>query len=286
MPGILGPGFHKPDLQQLGWDPRKSLGRAVIKASGLPQMGSDAYWAFTHPLDRLTGKGRASNPTMAYPGPLGSVSSAIMLGPGSSFRSQLAKKLQSTIAARMALERADSSMLLLNKDNPAEAFLSLFRPFEGKAQPGKRYLLKDVQNKHGASVSDRIAMIQDPKTGTIFAAPNVLHGDLIDHVADLLPGMPRSYPKWFQHELYDATPEYNAPARLLFGLDPRKDTELATYARAKLVGKLKQAGIGIDKASKRRSYRDRLAAPNANKAMADMLNEVLRRGSKHPSPHK
>lgn len=41
--------------------------RAVGKYSGLTQMGSDAYWSATHPLDRITGKGRAAEQRMEVP---------------------------------------------------------------------------------------------------------------------------------------------------------------------------------------------------------------------------
>lgn len=267
---------HPPNLMKGA----TALAKGIYKYSGAQQMGSDAYWAATHPIDRLTGKGRAANQTMMYPGPLGGAGAMIALGPGSSYRRKLMEKLGGTIPARMALDRADASMLLMRNEKPGEDFLKLFSPYSGEAKPGGRYTLP-ATNKQGAYVDDRVAIIQDPKTGTMFAAPNALHGDLMDYVHDNIPGFPASYPKWFQHELYNATPELNAPARLMHGLDPRKDTELATYSRAKLIGKLRDVGIKVDKATKAPSYRQRLAAPSANKAMADMLAEVLKKSSKH-----
>lgn len=40
----------------------------VLKALAV-QPVSDAYWAVTHPRDRVMGRGRAANPVMAWPGP-------------------------------------------------------------------------------------------------------------------------------------------------------------------------------------------------------------------------
>lgn len=37
------------------------------RATGASKLASDAYWSFTHPVDRLTGKGRAAHQSMSVP---------------------------------------------------------------------------------------------------------------------------------------------------------------------------------------------------------------------------
>lgn len=276
-------------------DPSRSLGRAIGKRMfGRPlmsrnplldlQMGAQGAYADT------------AKPFVDFarrPGLATGVGAAITLAPGSPFRAKLARKLASPGpggqlrprhgAAEDALDKADSSMILLENQRPSENFMSLFRPFEGEARPGKRYYLKDARPKHGATVEDRVAIIQHPESGTMFAAPNLIHGDLIDYVNEALPGkFPQSYPRWHQHELFDATPDINAPARLMHGMNERRDTEIATYARAKLIGKLHKAGIKTGMAKKAPSYRERLSRPIANQEAAALLREILNRGSKHP----
>lgn len=43
------------------------LGLDVTGVSAIPKTVNDAYWSFTNPLDRLTGKGRASQQSMTVP---------------------------------------------------------------------------------------------------------------------------------------------------------------------------------------------------------------------------
>lgn len=41
--------------------------RLADRATGASKLASDAYWSFTHPVDRLTGKGRAAHQSMEVP---------------------------------------------------------------------------------------------------------------------------------------------------------------------------------------------------------------------------
>lgn len=43
------------------------VARTADRLTGASQLASDAVWSFTHPVDRLTGKGRAANQQMAVP---------------------------------------------------------------------------------------------------------------------------------------------------------------------------------------------------------------------------
>lgn len=47
----------------------ESLVTAAIKATGLDKVFSDAIWAITNPLDRIAGRGRASEQRMEFVGP-------------------------------------------------------------------------------------------------------------------------------------------------------------------------------------------------------------------------
>lgn len=64
--------FQLPKQSGSNWlsDAAKAIG--VHPKQQIPaarQMASDAYWSITHPLDRLTGKGRATNGQMQWVGP-------------------------------------------------------------------------------------------------------------------------------------------------------------------------------------------------------------------------
>lgn len=166
--------------------------------------------------------------------------------------------------------------------NPLQPFLDALPEFTGKVRPGRTYKIPNFRSKLGVSVDDRVAIIQDPQTGAMFAAPGALHGELIEKMASTgkLP-VSKDPAKWMQHEVFSAMEDINVPSRILWGLNENLDNRMSTMARMRLLGNLSKAGIKAGKATKAPSYRERLAAPGANKAMANMLAEVLKRKVPH-----
>lgn len=57
-------------FQKAGLNVGSGLGDA-LEATGIPKLASDAYWSVTHPVDRLTGKGRAKEQRMEWIGGFG-----------------------------------------------------------------------------------------------------------------------------------------------------------------------------------------------------------------------
>lgn len=66
MPGIIGPGGIPPSSpDRSGGNPLLvKLAGWLADKSGGKQLASDAWWSVSHPIDRITGKGRAANQRM------------------------------------------------------------------------------------------------------------------------------------------------------------------------------------------------------------------------------
>lgn len=62
LPGAKASSTLSQFLREEGLHPKQIPGQ-------LKQSVSDAYWSVTHPIDRLTGKGRAKDQAMIWPGP-------------------------------------------------------------------------------------------------------------------------------------------------------------------------------------------------------------------------
>lgn len=221
--------------------------RTAIRATGIPQQVSDAKWSVTHPIDRLTGKGRAANQSM------------VMVG-GTPLRAALglSNTARGAAAARAMNDLADMPTLPLTRD-----IRDLLPQMLPKAKPGQlrrgEANMIDAESRFGEFVGDRTAILQDPETGTMFVAPGVLHADLVHAVEKQFPEFrSRGTRGWMQHEVYDEHPGYGPagarepiPARIMHGDvggnvrfgEVAKDTPAATIARARLLQKLQQQGL-------------------------------------------
>ena len=186
------------------------------------------------------------------PGISTGASAAIALAPG-----MLAKSLKlgiSPAARRQAAawnKQVDSRVVPFDRDIRGVLGKVLQDPSKG-VREGGYYSIPDFKGEFGAFVDDRTAIIQDPVTGTMFAAPGAIHGELINHVRQAYPQFRKADPRgWMQHEVYAPT-DFGAgldpvPARMMFDLTApghrKGDTLRATVARARLMQAL--AGMGV-----------------------------------------
>ncbi len=148
-------------------------------------------------------------------------------------------------------EAADIPMLQLTKDVRETLLHAVPEARHGGIQAGGIYKVP-AKSKFGQFVDNRTAIIQDPETGTMFMAPGVIHGDLIEHVAKQFPqfkGLTREgkvdFSKWLQHEVYGSEqimPGVITPPRWMVGATKGIDTENATIARAHLIQNLQKIG--------------------------------------------
>lgn len=159
-------------------------------------------------------------------------------------------------AAREMNELADMPMLPLTRDIRDLLEKVLPEASAGVKRGGAHRV--PAKSKHGAFVTDRTAIIQDPETGTMFAAPGVLHADLIDYVTKHHPEFARGPKGYLQHEVYGPHEGYGPaamrepiPARVMFsGIagnsgfgEPIRDSANATIARARLLDNLQKLGV-------------------------------------------
>lgn len=165
--------------------------------------------------------------------------------------------------AREFNELADMPMLPLTKDI-RELLTKVLPDASTGVRKGGAHRV-DARSKFGEFVQDRTAIIQDPETGTMFAAPGALHADLIDYVKRHHPEFDRGPRGFMQHEVYGPTPAYvrggdPIPARVMFGDitghagfgERIKDTPAATISRARLIQNLQQMGVVGDVAEQKR----------------------------------
>jgi hypothetical protein len=141
-------------------------------------------------------------------------------------------------------------------------------------------------SNHGVFVDDRTAIIQDPESGTMFAAPGVIHGDLIKHVNENYEGFPTGFQDWLQHEVYSPTKftehDPEVPARLMFGgVNGRLDTPQATISRAALVKRMREVGINTGNPSELSNVRKSLLDQMGPRG-AEILDEILARNRSNP----
>lgn len=153
--------------------------------------------------------------------------------------------------SRKLAEAADVPMLQLERDARATLQNVVPEARAGHIQPGGIYKVP-VEGRYSRHVQNRTAIIQDPETGTMFMAPGVIHGELIDAVAKQFPQFARRTPegkidftKWLQHEVYageEIMPGVHTPPRWMVGPGKGIDTEEATIARARLIQTLQKIG--------------------------------------------
>lgn len=187
------------------------------------------------------------------PGISTGASAAIALAPG-----MLAKSLKLGISPAARAQAAawnrqvDSNVVPFSRDIRGVLDHVLQAP-GARVKEGGFYGTPGFKGEFGQFVDDRTAIIQDPRTGTMFAAPGAIHGELITHVKRMYPQF-GNVPKWMQHEVYAPSNFGHGldpiPARIMFDLTkqgfPGGDTLRATVVRAKLMQALAQAGVKQD----------------------------------------
>lgn len=152
-------------------------------------------------------------------------------------------------------KQVDSRIVPFSRDIRSVLQRVLEDPSKG-IRDGGFYSTPGFKGEFGSFVEDRTAIIQDPITGTMFAAPGAIHGELIKHVAQKYPQFARGNPqRWMQHEVYAPTDFGHGldpvPARMMFALAKQghavdADTLSATVSRARLMQALAKMGVKQD----------------------------------------
>lgn len=148
--------------------------------------------------------------------------------------------------AREFAQAADIPMLQLRND-ARDLVLKATPEAKHGVQPGGIYRIP-ATSEHGQFVDNRLAILQDPKTGTMFLAPKVIHADMIRYIKQHLPQFDRGPAGYLQHEMYageQIMPGVHTPPRWMTGAGTghaAKDTEEATIARAQFLRNLQRVG--------------------------------------------
>lgn len=252
------------------WGAATTIARAANTLSGASEIAKGLAGATTGmgsvrtPRDLLGREVRAAS-ALAGIAPTGG-GQAVALGPRIvKLRNVLGlpKGAAGIRGAREMNELADMPMLPLTRD--IRGTLDKVLPdTRAGIQKGGVYRVP-AQSKFGQFVQDRTAIIQDPETGTMFAAPGALHADLIAYVKKNHPSFARGDTAYLQHEVYAGAPAFAKghapiPPRVMFsGIagnsgfgEPIRDTPRATIARARLLDNLQKMGVLGDMAEHKR----------------------------------
>lgn len=182
-------------------------------------------------------------------------------------------------AAREMNELADMPMLPLTKD--IRDLLEKVLPDTGQGVKRGGAHRVPAQSKHGQFVTDRTAIIQDPETGTMFAAPGTLHADLIDYVTKHHPEFARGPQGYLQHEVYAGAPAFAkgqapVPPRVMLEQNAHRDTPAATIARARLLDNLQKLGV-VGNVAEQRARRESMLRGTRSAAFDERLGVVRKK---------
>lgn len=189
----------------------------LLKASGLPQLASDAAWSVTHPVDRLLGRGRAANQTMMVVG-----------GPN-----------------------AGLARLLLNKGRGGVVFSGgdlTFQRMANVAKAGKaRSTFVPAEQSAGHSPwidpesQGRMAVLVHPNGERVLVGQPGLHHHDVAAGAGL-----RDYSGWAQAEIQSAVPDMQIPPRLFTdnGIGPAQLNPRQYAAMSRFLKNVKGARYG------------------------------------------
>lgn len=234
--------------------PAQKVLKNLDKYTGLPSVASELGQGvfslpgilkkdITNPASMLKGGGM-----MSYPGGRVPVGARAALG--------LPDSLQGLAKAR-ALERAANSRMVPFTQDVRAVVQKAAHPVQqgGTLREGQLNVIPQPPAVRRYLIDNRVAMLQDPETGTIVLGPGMTHGEVVDWLQHHnVKGAPSSYTDWMQHEIYAPekfTDGTIVPARINTDVNTF-ESDAATIARMRLIQLLQQRGMlgDVEKAIK------------------------------------